>query len=80
MKYSFKTGGPWLKNDIKLLGNTEYEEKVQLLNLVLRLSCRMDKKDIILFCRMILLDCEDTETAETNDARFEQVYLQPKCS
>ncbi len=48
LEYSFKTGGPWLKKYTKLLGNTEYEERVQLLNLVLLLSCRMDKKDIIL--------------------------------
>ncbi len=65
MEHSFQAWRPWLKKDsellegvqrrstklVKGLQDIEYEERAQLLNLD-SLSCRMDKGDMILVCKI----------------------------
>ncbi len=66
LEYSFQAWRPWLRKDIKLLEDVqrrstklvkglhdiEYEERAQLLNLD-SLSCRMDRRDMILVYKIL---------------------------
>ncbi len=107
LEYSFQAWRPWLKKDIKLLEDDqrcstklvkglqdiEFKERAPLLNLD-SLSCRMDKGDKALVCKILhgflggvqwrdFFQMADTSrlrgySLKLRKDRSAQVYLQPK--